>query len=70
MKKKTERQLEEAYNHIEPYLKDEKETEDLRKMCSNCEKYCGKEHDFEECKEMMCFKCYLALEYLDWCNGY
>ena len=38
-------------------------------MCKHCERYCGKEHDYEECLDMMCFKFYLAYVYLDWCNN-
>ena len=39
-------------------------------MCSKCEKYCGKEHNYEECKDEICFKFFLAFEYLEWLNSY
>lgn len=68
MKKETNRQLKESYNHIKPYLKTC--CPELEKMCSKCEKYCGKEHDYEECKDEMCFKFFLAFEYLEWSNSY
>ena len=61
-----ESQLEEAHKHIEPYLKDQTE---LSEMCKFCERYCGKNHDYSECTDMMCFKFYLAYVYLDWCNN-
>ena len=66
MDRKIENQMEEAYVHIKPYLKSQLE---LVEMCKYCEKYCGKEHDYEHCKEMMCFKFYLAYEYLNWTNN-
>lgn len=66
MPKEIERQIEEAYIHIKPYLKGQKE---LPEMCKHCERYCGKNHDYEECRDMMCFKFYLAYVYLNWCNN-
>lgn len=67
MKKETIRQLEESYNHIKPYLKIC--CPELEKMCSKCEKYCGIEHNYEECKDEICFKFFLAFEYLEWLNS-
>ena len=67
---KIERQLEESYKNISNYLSDEESTKELRKMCKNCERYCGKSHDYTECRDMQCFKFYLAYNYLKWCNGY
>jgi len=61
--KKFERKIEESYNHIKPYLKDQKI---LKEMCGHCERYCGKEHDYEECLQMPCFRCYLGYAYLEW----
>lgn len=66
MDKKINNQLDEAFKHIKPYIKDQK---DLCEMCKHCERFCGKEHDYEECLNMMCFKFYLAYVYLDWCNN-
>lgn len=70
MKKDTERQLNEAYNHMLNYFKDEECTEELREMCQNCEVYSGTEHDYAECKGRMCFNFYLAFEYLEWSNAF
>lgn len=67
---KTERNLEEAYNHIKPYLSDKDCTKELREMCKNCEAYYGDEHDYTECRNRMCFKFFLAFEYLNWSNSY
>ena len=66
----TERQLNEAYNHMLNYFKDEECTEELREMCQNCEAYSGTEHDYTECKGRMCFNWYLACEYLEWSNTF
>ena len=66
MDRKIENQIEEAYIHIKPYLKSQTE---LAEMCNHCEQYCGKEHNYEHCREMMCFKFYLAYEYLNWTNN-
>ena len=70
MNKKVEGKIEEAYEHIEPYLDDEECTEDLREMCKYCENYCGKKHNYKNCENMMCFKFYLAYEYLRWSSSY
>lgn len=67
IKKKTENNLKECYSHIKPYIKDCKE---LKELCSNCEFYCGKDHNYEECENKICFKCWLALKYLEWYNSY
>lgn len=66
MLNKIEKQTSEAYEHIKPYLKDQNE---LYEMCKHCENYCGKNHDYEECRNSMCFKFYLAYVYLDWDNN-
>lgn len=72
IRKKTEQQLEEVYQrnlHFSTsFNKDE--SPELYEMCKNCENYSGKKHDYTECREMQCFKNWLALEYLDWINGY
>lgn len=70
MYQKTEKNIEEAYKHIKPYLKDLECTKKLREMCRHCEGYCGKEHNYEECRDMTCFEFYLAFEYLEWNNSY
>lgn len=66
MDKKIERKLDEAYKHIKPYIP----TEELSEMCKSCEAWCGKKHDYSECKDRMCFKCWLALVYLKWETSY
>lgn len=63
MNKKIQRKLKESYNHIEPYLNEEKE---LKNMCQYCEVYCGEKHNYEDCLNMTCFKFYLAYSYLEW----
>lgn len=72
LKDKTERQLEEVYqrnlNCKGSFGK--KESPELYEMCKNCEAYCGNKHDYAECRGRQCFKNWLALEYLDWVNGY
>lgn len=70
MYKQTERNLEEAYNHIKNYMKHEDTTEELKEMCSVCELYSGSEHDYEECRNKMCFKFWLAFQYLEWSNAF
>ena len=70
MKDKTKRQLKECYEHMEPYIKDENCTEELRTMCKSCELYCGIEHDFTECREKICFQFWLAWQYLEWVNSF
>lgn len=70
MMKETKRQIEESYNHIKPYLSDSYECgRELREMCNRCERYCGKKHDFAECRDMPCFRFYLAYKYLEWLNS-
>lgn len=65
--RKTEIQLEEAYKLHKSYLKND---EDLKELCFCCEAYCGKEHDYEVCRNEMCFKCFLAYKYLKLSNSY
>lgn len=66
MNKETDFQLNESYKHIKPYLNIAPE---LKEMCDQCERYCGKEHNYEECRNMMCFKFFLAFAYLEWANS-
>ncbi len=67
--RKIEEQIQESYKHMKPYLKDEVCTRELRLMCENCEKYCGVDHDYTECRENPCFCFWLAYKYADWCNS-
>lgn len=62
-----ERRINESYRHIKPYLK---QIDILKDMCSHCEKYCGEEHDYNECLGTPCFTCYLGYEYLKWQSSY
>lgn len=70
MYRKTEKQLEECYKHMEPYLKHLDETKELREMCKECNNYCGKKHNYEKCKDKWCFKFYLGWKYLEWANSF
>ena len=63
MNKKMQRKIEYSYTHIKPYLKTQ---EILKDMCGRCERYCGEQHDYEECLDMPCFKCFLGYSYLEW----
>lgn len=64
-----ERRLEESYRHIRDYLNRDNVGESvklLHEMCDSCECYCGKEHDYEECRNKPCFKLFLGYEYMVW----
>lgn len=67
---KIDEQIEECRKHMEPYMQDQENTEELRQMCMNCESYCGKKHNYEECADKMCFRFWLSYEYLKWCNAF
>lgn len=72
IRKNTERQIEEVYQrnmHCKDSFSKESSPE-LYSMCKNCEEYTGDNHDYSECRENQCFINWLALEYLDWINGY
>lgn len=66
MKKETERQLEESYNHFKPYKKNDKL---LHEMCCKCGKWCGKEHNYDECRKMTKDECVKALNGLYFSYG-
>ena len=70
MRSGTKSNIKECYEHLKPYMKDIKCTQELRKMCNHCEKYCGPEHDYDECKDNPCFKFWLCYEYLKWSNSF
>lgn len=67
---KTEEQLQECYEHMRPYMRNENCTRELREMCQNCEVYCGLEHEYEECRQKPCFRFWLAYKYIGWCNAF
>lgn len=70
MNKTTARNIRESYEHIKHYLTDTDDSgSELREMCQRCERYCGEQHDWEECLDTPCFKFYLAYEYLEWLNS-
>lgn len=66
-KMKMQRKLEEAYKHIEPHLK---EKDILKDMCKHCERYCENQHNYKECLDMPCFKCFLGYSYLEWATSW
>ena len=62
MYSETKKAIDRDLNRIMPYVN---EDEDLQKMCKHCERYCGKEHNYEECLNMPCFtfyRCFALLE--------
>lgn len=63
----TRRQLTKDLWRILMYAEDD---ENLKKMCSRCDKWCGEEHDYNECVDMPCFIFYRAFEYLELVNSY
>lgn len=67
---KIDKQIKECRNHMNPYMKNEESTKELREMCKCCEVYCGKEHDYDECRNKPCFRFWLAYEYLGWMNAF
>ena len=69
MDDKTKIKLLETELHMKNYM-DEENTEELRKMCSRCEKYCGAEHDYKDCREEWCYRFWLAYEYFEWTSSY
>lgn len=56
--------------HMQNYMDDEESTAELREMCKRCERYCGKEHDYKECRNELCFQFWLAYTCLDLESGY
>lgn len=70
MKKATEEQLNETYTHIKPYMKHQETIKELKEMCNICEAYYGDDHDYQNCENKMCFKCWLAFQYLEWSNSF
>lgn len=70
MTKHTKEVIDETYNHVKNYMDKQREIEDLIKMCRRCEEWCGKEHDWEECRDKPCFQFWLCKEYIEWCEGW
>ena len=65
-------QVEEVYQRNQRCIGSfsKKESPELYNMCKHCEIYMGYDHDYSECRDQQCFINWLALEYLDWINGY
>lgn len=63
--KNVERKLEEAYQHMIPYM-DKECAPELFDMCTNCERWMGKGHDYKVCRARPCFINWLGLAYLQW----
>lgn len=63
--KKLECKLEEAYQHMKPYMGKE-ETSELLNMCKYCERWVGDTHNYNECRNMPCFINWLGYAYLKW----
>lgn len=70
MHEETARQLEETRAHMANYMHHEDSVEELHAMCSHCEAFCGNEHDYAECEDRLCFKFWLAFQYLEWMNSW
>ena len=70
MTEKVKNKLVEAEEHMKPYMDNMNETKALREMCKNCEIYCGKQHDYSECRNKWCYTFWLAYEYLVWESSY
>lgn len=51
-------------------LKDKDTMEDLLPICERCEQWCGKEHNFEDCRNQPCFELWLSHKYLEWCKAW
>lgn len=68
LSKSVQSKVDEAYDHVMLYIEDYRD--DLEEMCQYCECYCGKEHDYTECKDRPCFVGFLCEAYLDWADSY
>lgn len=65
--------INESYQNIKNYLNEKyilQTAPELLEMCKHCESWCGKSHDYSECEGRMCFKFYLAYNYLKWISTY
>lgn len=59
---KNEQYLKDGMERLLNYKEDLLSDPELIKMCSSCEAWYGKEHDYENCKECQAFKFYCELE--------
>ena len=62
--------LEEVERLMSNYMDCTETTKELREMCKNCEGYCGKDHDYRECRNKWCYKFWLAYRYLEWSSSW
>ena len=69
MTKKVENKLREVERVMSNYMGCS-DTKELREMCKNCEAYCGKTHDYSECRGKWCYKFWLAYRYLEWSSSW
>ena len=66
MDKELDRKLEEAYQHMIPYM-DKENAPELIAMCENCRFWSSDEkHYYDECRNRPCFINWLGLAYLKW----
>ena len=62
MNNKTKEVIDNELQRCLDYVDDD---EMLQDMCKNCEKWCGKEHDYLECLDRPCFTFYRCYRVLD-----
>lgn len=67
---KIDEQIKECREHMRNYMHNEESTMELREMCKSCEAYCGRKHDYDECKDKQCFRFWLAYKYLNWVKAF
>lgn len=65
--KTTKEQLKNDLPRIMMYID---EFDELKEMCSHCEKWYGEKHDYTECLNSPCFTFFRAFEYLEFSNSY
>ena len=73
IKETVNRHINESYQNIKNYLNEkyiEKNAPELLEMCKYCESWCGKSHDYLECRDRICFKFFLAYHYLEWTSTF
>lgn len=62
---RSEKQRNEVFEHLKPYLEDDETTEDLRKICIECD--CGGFSDINEnCRGCCAMELWLSNEYGEW----
>lgn len=62
---RSEKQRDEVFEHLKPYLEDDETTEDLRGICIKCD--CGGFSDINEnCRGCCVMELWLSNEYGEW----